>query len=299
MNLIRLNPTFSHEEFRKKIFEGEFLLHSPTSPVQALVTHARSMISEAFPEWDPCIAQHHLPVEGFIQRAGPLKTRFTNNPRTKVLIRDILSDLGCNMEKTYFDVPRLRVVSSDGYLVSGVGYAYKAHRDTWYSSPRAQLNWWLPVYDLMPAQTMSMYPAYWNKPIANTSADFDYGEWCRVGRANATTQGSVDTRKHPLPSEPVDPGSEVRFVLKSAEVLVFSASHLHATAPNNSGQTRFSIDFRTVCLDDLTAGAGAPDGDNDSKGTTLRDFVRASDFLPVPENIAMAGESHTRNPKNV
>ena len=299
MNLIRLNPTFTHDELRMKIFDGEFILLSPTNPVQALVTHARNIISEAFPDHEPCIAQHHLPVEGFIQRAGPLKTRFTNDPRTKNLIRHILEESGCNLERTYFDVPRLRVVSSDGYLVSGVGYAYKAHRDTWYSSPRAQLNWWLSVYDLMPNQTMSVYPGYWNKPIANTSAGFDYDEWCRVGRANATTQGSVDTRKHPLPSEPVDTCSEVRFILKTAEVLLFSASHLHATAPNDSGQTRFSIDFRTVCLDDLLDGAGAPDGDNESNGTTLRDFVRASDFLPLPENIAVQGNATARSPKNL
>jgi hypothetical protein len=285
MNIIRLNPTFNHDELRKKLFDGEFILLTPNNSLRALVDLARGMASDAFPDHEPWLAQHHLPVEDFIKRASPLKSRFTNDARTKEVIRDVLAESGCNLERTYFDVPRLRVVSSDGYLVSGVGYAYKAHRDTWYSSPNAQLNWWLPVYDLMPSQTMSMYPGYWNKSIANTSGDFDYVEWCRVGRTNATTQGSVDTRQHPLPSETVDPTTELRFVLKTAETLLFSAAHLHATAPNNSGQTRFSIDFRTVNLDDLTTGVGAPDPDNASKGTTLRDFIRASDFQPIPEDV--------------
>ena len=293
MNLVRLNPALTNDELRAKLFEGEFVLLSPTKAFQALVAHARGMVNEAFPNQDPCLAQRHIPVEEFIQRAAPLKSRFTNDSKTKELIRDILKESGSDLNTTYFDVPRLRVVSSDGYLVSGVGYAYKAHRDTWYSSPRAQVNWWLPVYDLMPSQTMSMYPGYWNNPIANSSADFDYDEWIRVGRTNATKQGSVDNRKHPLPVEKVDSATEMRFVLKAAETLLFSASHLHATAPNSSGQTRFSIDFRTISLDDLKSGAGAPDPDNASKGTTLRDFIRAADFQPLPEDAVAMGVRRT------
>jgi len=293
LNLVRLNPALTNDELRAKLFDGEFILLSPTKPLQALVAHARGMISGAFSDQDPCSVQHRIPVEEFIQRAGPLKSRFTNDPKTKELIRDILVESGCDLNSTYFDVPRLRVVSSDGYLVSGVGYAYKAHRDTWYSSPRAQLNWWLPVFDLIPSQTMSMYPGYWNNPIGNSSADFDYDEWIRVGRTNATKQGSVDTRKHPLPVEKVDSATEMRFVLKAAETLLFSASHLHATAPNSSGQTRFSIDFRTISLDDLKSGAGAPDPDNASQGTTLRDFIRASDFQPLPEDAVAMGARRT------
>ena len=94
----------------------------------------------------PLEAQYHMPVEEWVGRFAPVKPAFIHHPRTKGLIRDILVEMGCDADETYMDVPRLRSVTSDGYLTSGVGYAHHPHRDTWYSAPMAQLNWWLPIY---------------------------------------------------------------------------------------------------------------------------------------------------------
>ncbi len=97
-------------------------------------------------------------------QSWPLKSKFTNDLATKKLVQEILADFGLDLDKTYFDVPRLRVVTSDKFLTSGVGYAYKAHRDTWYGSPASQINWWLPVFDLDVEQTLALYPSYWHNP---------------------------------------------------------------------------------------------------------------------------------------
>jgi hypothetical protein len=229
----------------------------------------------------PEVAQEHLDVAAFIERVAPLKTQFTNSGRTKELVRAILEAFGHDLEATYFDVPRLRVVPSSGYLTAGVSYTYKAHRDTWYASPTCQINYWMPVFAIDSGRAMSIFPAYWSQEIPNSSAEFDYGAWCAVGRKNAVNQTKEDTRTHPLPLAPVDPASEVRIAGTKGDVLLFSASHLHATAPNNSGKTRFSIDFRTVHVDDLRAGRGAPAVDARARGTTLGDFLRASDFTPL------------------
>jgi hypothetical protein len=67
--------------------------------------------------------------------------------------------------------------------------------------------------------------------------------------------------------------------------LIFSAAHLHSTVPNTTDRTRFSIDFRTVNLDDLLDRRGAPNVDAACTGTTLGDFVRASDLEPLPEDV--------------
>ena len=45
--------------------------------------------------------------------------------------------------------------------------------------------------------------------------------------------------------------------------------------------TRFSVDSRTVSMDDLVAGWGAPNVDAKARGTTLGDFLRATDFAPM------------------
>ena len=65
----------------------------------------------------------------------------------------------------------------------------------------------------------------------------------------------------------------------------FSAQHLHGTIPNDSGRTRFSIDFRTVHRQDIETHAGATLIDNGSTGTTLRDFLCATSYEGLPEAL--------------
>ena len=61
---------------------------------------------------------------------------------------------------------------------------------------------------------------------------------------------------------------------------------MHSTVPNTSGCTRFSIDFRSIDIDDVVARIGAPNIDSECTGTTLRDFLRGSDLARFPEEIA-------------
>ena len=276
-----VNHVLSDSLRRDAIFDGSILLYTQSPSSLALCQHARDMAVAAFAPHEPERAQFALPVEEFVAKAGPLKSRFTNDLRTKELIRDLLTELGCDLRETYFDVPRLRIVPSDAYLTSGVSYAYKAHRDIWYSSPLCQLNYWIPVFPVVPGRAMSFFPSYWDRPLANTSSGFDYGEWCAVGRQMATTQIKEDTRKHPVPTEPVELASEARIAGEMGEMILFSAAHMHATAPNDSGLTRFSLDFRTVNREDLKQQRGAPNVHNGATGTTLGDFLRADDFQPL------------------
>ena len=72
---------------------------------------------------------------------------------------------------------------------------------------------------------------------------------------------------------------------KVGGVTLFSGAQMHSTVPNTSGRTRFSIDFRTVHLDDVVAKRGAPNIDSACTGTVLRDFLRGTDFAHIPEEI--------------
>jgi hypothetical protein len=67
--------------------------------------------------------------------------------------------------------------------------------------------------------------------------------------------------------------------------LVFSVAQLHSTVPSTTNRPRFSIGFRPLNLQDLVEGVAAPNVDSECTGTTLRDFLRASDLEPLPENI--------------
>jgi hypothetical protein len=105
-------------------------------------------------------------------------------------------------------------------------------------------------------------------------------------RRLAATQIKSDSRKQPQALEPIDTESQIRVVCKAGGIILFSGHCLHATVPNTSGRTRFSIDFRTVHLDDVLNGRGAEAIDSECTGTTLRDFLRASDGTRLPDEVA-------------
>ena len=102
-------------------------------------------------------------------------------------------------------------------------------------------------------------------------------------RKAAAKQVNEETRKQPEPEEPIDPSLGIPISCDVGGLIVFSAAQLHGTVVNTSGYTRFSIDFRTVNLDDLEAGLGAPNLDSECTGTTLGDFLRVSDLAPIPQ----------------
>src|SRR5262245_18490936 len=143
---------------------------------------------------DPRDAQHHLPVEEYVAVLSMLKPEFINHPTSKDLLREILRDLGCDAQKTYFDVPRMRTATSGGYLTSGIAYAFHPHRDTWYSAPSCQINWWLPVYPVQRENGMAFHSRYWGSGVKNTSRLYDYDEWNRTSRWSAAAQIDIDQR---------------------------------------------------------------------------------------------------------
>ena len=77
----------------------------------------------------------------------------------------------------------------------------------------------------------------------------------------------------------------MRYLPPPSGVVVFSGAQLHETVPNTTNLTRYSIDFRTVHLDDVLARRGAPNLDSRCTGTTMRDYLRASDLRKLPEDV--------------
>src|SRR6266403_450826 len=94
------------EARRQRIFNGSIFLTSPLPSVASLCRLAQSSIEEAFSRPDPQAAQFNLSVEEFVGIIGPLKSGFTNDYRTKELLRGILSEFRCDLDRTYFDLPR-------------------------------------------------------------------------------------------------------------------------------------------------------------------------------------------------
>ena len=268
---------------REELYGGAIFVYSPSVSARLLCAFAQELIEEAFRPHDPRKVHESMPVERCVEILAELKPKFIHHRHCKALIRGILTDRGCDLEKTYFDVPRLRTAFPANYLSSGIAYAFHPHRDTWYSAPFSQINWWMPVYDIRPDNIMAFHTPYWKEAVANSSSTYNYYEWNRTSRQNAAQHVKADTRVQPRAQVPVKPEPQLRVVAEVGGAMLFSAAQLHSTVPNTSGITRYSIDFRTVHLDDVFRKAGAPNIDTACSGTTLRDYIRATDFEHLPE----------------
>jgi hypothetical protein len=143
------------------------------------------------------------------------------------------------------------------------------------------LNYWAPVYPVVGDNVMSMFVDYFDRPVRNGSNAYDYDQWVAQHRFAAADKVTRDDRPHPLPFEDIDSRGEIRIAGDSGDVMVFSSNHLHASAPNRSGVTRFSYDLRTINIEDVRDARGPSNVDSGATGTTLGDFLRVSDLEPL------------------
>jgi hypothetical protein len=284
MTAIYFDPVFDDAERRRRLYEGAVVVLSPRPEAVALCEHARAMIEEAFAPHDPRRIHEVLPVEACVEILARLKPAFIHHPRSKELIGALLAAMGCDPEDTYFDVPRLRSAMPKDYLASGIAYAFHPHRDTWYSAPPSQLNWWLPIYEMVPENGLAFHSRYWKEGLKNGSRRYNYYRWNAESRGSAAQHVRSDTRDQPRPEERVIADSVYRPIARPGGVILFSGAQLHETVANTAGIARYSIDFRTVSRADVVARRGAPNVDSACTGTTLRDFLRVSDLARLPED---------------
>jgi hypothetical protein len=280
---------------RRELYQGAIFVHAPSPGTLKLCRLAQEMIEEAFGPADPLRVHETLPVERCVEILSALKPNFIHHPEAKECIREILMELGCDLDKTYFDVPRLRTAFPGEYLKSGIAYAFHPHRDTWYSAPFCQINWWMPVYTLNAENCMAIHPHYWLRPVRNGSGQYNYQKWNEENRKTAAQHVKTDTRVQPKSEEPMELDPQIRLVCDVGGAFQFSAAHMHSTVPNTSGLIRYSIDFRTVHFDEVLGRAGAPNVDSACTGTTMGDYLRGSDLAHLAEDVIAMYDSETAN----
>lgn len=280
MNLY-INQLQHKADFKEAVYAGDVFLNTQLVAARELCSFAQESITAAFDGETNHPALHTMmPVEEFVSRVTRLKGQFTNSQRVKDLIREFTFEIGVDPEEYIFDVPRIRVVPNYDYLHAGVSYAYKPHRDTWYGSVDCQINTWMPVYTIEPEQTMMINPAYFDRPVQNTSAEWSLSDWINTQRHKAKDNLTEEVRVHPVPLDAIDTSAEMRIAGNTGDMLIFSGSHLHGTVANHTDRTRFSVDFRLMHLADLHSKRGAINVDSacPDVGAGFKDYFHAHDF---------------------
>jgi hypothetical protein len=285
MTAIYFDQQLNDDTRRRKLYDGDIFVYSANQHSMALVEVARSLIAEAFPDVDPRKAQHTYDVRKFAAVLGKLKPAFIHHPECKRIIPRMLEAIGCDLDQTYFDIPRMRSSTSNDYLTTGIAYAFHPHRDTWYSAPMCQINWWLPIFDIEAGNAMAFHPNYFSRGVLNDSDTYNYQEWNARMRFNAAEFVGEDPRPQPHAQEQLLLEPRTVVVTPPGGMLLFSGAQMHSSIPNQTGQTRYSIDFRCVHLGDLVAHRGARNVDSRCTGSAINDYLQGSTLEHVPPEV--------------
>jgi hypothetical protein len=261
ISLDRLDHPLSDAERAERVFAGRLLVFTGAPSLRALCALADACVHDVFDAVEPETAQFVLAPRVWEARVDTLRGRLRRDPQASRLLAATLAEVGVDPERTYRDKLALRVLPHGVPPAGGRpprGTAF--HRDTWGSNVLA--------------------PYYWAHPLANTSGSWDFDELLAHRRARRPYP-SV-----PEPTEPVDTASELPVVIEPGELLCFSGAHLHASAPNDSGRARFSLETRTVNLDDVRAGRAAPNLDGLGTRRMFGWFGRLADGAPLTDAVA-------------
>jgi hypothetical protein len=285
MGAIWFNSPVKEQERRTRLYSGELFVYDRLRSVEEFAAFTSEMVESALAPHDPRHVHEALTPSELAPILGRLKPAFTHHPEARRLVTRILAELGADLEDFHLDVPKLRTAYPKGHLTKGIAYAFPGHRDTWYGSPQAQINWWLPIYPLNPDNVMAFYPRYFSKPAVNDSDRFNYYRR-NVERRDVAQFVDEDPRIQPSAKELGPEEPEFRLLPPVGGIILFSGAQLHATITGPESLSRYSVDFRTVSRRDVERGLGAQNVDARCTGTALRDFRRSSDGAAIPEELA-------------
>ena len=266
-----------------RVFAGALLVFRGLSALRRLCSESDRLIRRVFEGLEPVSAQHALAREEFLARVARLTRLYRDDGEVRVLLRAALEEAGVSPERTYWDTLHLRLVPSGEGWSNRRTRRLPPHRDSWGSNLLCQVNWWTPLYPVSEGSTIAIYPRYWDRPVANTSAHWDYHAMRRA-RAQALAEGRSPDEAYPLlplAAEPIPRKEAVPVVVEPGDFLCFSSAHLHGTMPNESQRTRFSVEVRTVSALDLAERRGAPNLDGRAPHAAYEWFARIADGAPL------------------
>ncbi len=256
---------------RARIFRGELLALPASAESVALARIAANHASRAF----ACAMKdlrtvHERGDAGDVwKRTCAARAAIAEDDALRASSIELAALLGFSRAALAYDAVRLRVVTPHMHDSRDAERAFYMHRDTWYGSPRAQINVWIPLFDVDERDSFAIWPGAFAARVDNDSCAFDLDGF--------EFQSSVRADEVAYPRAlAAPPGDAVRVRARACEVLAFSAAHLHATTPNETPTTRWSIDVRFVDMSDVTNGRGALDVDNAAKGDVLGKYFRVS-----------------------
>lgn len=280
----------SPRAFQDRIYAGEVLRLDGMPAFEKLIAYTHDYLEGAFHPHHPTEIHAHLTHSEQVERFGAVSRDFTRADEIKRLWRGVFAAVGFDLDT----IARDRLVLRFQPPIDRANPAPRTrgtatvpfHRDSWGTNLYAQTNWWAPVYPVAAGRTLAIYPGLWSKPVPNTTAAFDFEAVSARAKNNDRMAVDVDELlPHPLGDSAAEPSVPV--LIEPGSVIVFSSAHAHAGIANYTGVTRISLETRTLLIDDVRAGRGAPNLDGAAPWMVPGLFRRVGDGVTLNEILGM------------
>ena len=291
----------SARQFHDRIYAGEIIRIAELPAMTALVALTRAWLEDALHPWAPPEIHRYLSHDEQTLRFAQCQNAFARSKEVREHWRVVVESLGlapdalaCDRLHLRFQphreprqsTPRARTTATIAF-----------HRDTWGSNLYAQTNWWAPIYPITTGRTFALYPHLWQQALRNCSADFDMR--AILERSHRDGRNAVDADEAiPHLLEAIDPQQGVAVDIAPGSLIAFSGAHAHAGVGNSTGLTRISFETRSVLIDDVLAGLGAPNIDGHAPWRTPGLFRRMSDTRRLNEILGCGFIEPYRRPQN-
>src|SRR5262245_34067207 len=223
-----------NEALRAAIYQGTAFHLDPLPASRRLVEAGRALLVDGLGDVcdDVRRAQTLLTPSDFFTRVGTIRRKVYLDSGLHRMLARLLDALGFDLDRVAVDPLRLRVSADRGYENPAAAPVYYAHRDTWYGHPQTLIVGWIPLTDVIEAETFAFLPGWFARAVPNDSEIFDYDE--TMGKQPGLRIGWQDARAglvapYPRVTCSLPAEDRVGFSAREAEVLLFSGSHLHET----------------------------------------------------------------------
>lgn len=250
--------------FRARIYAGAIFKFAGISAISALNAFARELVEAELHPFSPPFIHRHLDHAHHVALFQQCERAFSASSKARGLWRAVFEAVGLDPDRLARDRLHLRFQphqdESDDAPRTRSTATIAFHRDTWGSNLYAQMNWWTPVYPIDAGRTFAIFPDLWGRPVQNTSRDFNLE--AVLEKAHALGRNAIDADEAiPHLIEDSSRWRAIPVVIDPGTLIAFSSAHAHAGVGNRTGLTRISLETRTIWIDDLREGRGAPNID--------------------------------------
>ena len=260
-------------EFKKDIFKGKIFVFKKSKIILDLVQEIKKNILIEYN--GPLEKLHHL--DNCEEISSTLVTNLKKIPEFKKLFKIFIKEINFFHENSYWDQFRVRVAPAQNKFSYREASRINSHRDTWGTNIHQQINWWAPISSISETNTMIFYPDYFSKPVKNSTSTWDLNTYLEHRKREDFSYPSAPQLLEELPRD-----ANVQSVnIEPGEILCFSGCHLHSSSKEESDNTRFSYEIRTICQDDLDNRREAPNTDCDLQWQFPKIFRNIDDNSPL------------------